>query len=60
MNMETNKVKTEHLLIRQNNTIYIFSITFYILCIGQGNSKLQKQISKLLILNETTTLTKMT
>ena len=46
--METNKVKKEHYLMRQNNTIYNFSIKLS--SIGQDKSKLKKQISKLLIL----------
>ena len=36
--------------MRQDNTIYTFSINIYFSSIGQDNSKLQKQISKLLIL----------
>ena len=43
-------VKKEHYLIRPNNTIYKCSIKFTFSCIGQDKSKLQKQISKLLIL----------
>ena len=41
-----NKVKKELYLIKQNNTMYTFS------SIGQDNSKLQKQINKLLTLIE--------
>ena len=37
---------------RQNNTIYTFSIQLRFSSIGQDKSKLQKQISKLLILTE--------
>ena len=40
-------------LIRQDNTIYKFSIQLSFSSIGQDKSKLQKQMSKLLILNET-------
>ena len=43
------KVKKERYLIRQNNTIYTLSIKNYFSSIGQDKSKLQKQISKLLI-----------
>ena len=39
-------------LVRQDNTIYIFSIKFNFSSIGQNKSKLQKQIRKLLILTE--------
>ena len=46
--IKTNKVKKEHYLMRQYNTIYTFLIN-----IGQDKSKLQKEISKLLILNAT-------
>ena len=51
-NIEINKVKKERYLIRQHNKIYKFSIKLYFLSIGQEKSKLQKQICKLLILNE--------
>ena len=44
--IETNKVKKDFYLIRQDNTIYKFS------SIEQDKSKLQKQISNLLILTE--------
>ena len=47
------RLKKECYLIRQDNTIYTFSITLYFSSIGQDKSKLQKQISKLLILIET-------
>ena len=51
--IETNKVKKkEHYLITQDNTIYTFLIKLSFSTIGQDNSKLQKQISKLLILTE--------
>ena len=43
----------EHYLIRQGNTIYKFWIQFSFLSIGREKWKLQKQISKLLILIET-------
>ena len=43
------RLKKERHLIRQNNTIYKFSIKIYFSSIGQDKSKLQKQISKLLI-----------
>ena len=45
--------KKERYLIRQNNTTYTFSRMFSFSSIGQDKSKLQKQISKLLILTET-------
>ena len=48
---KTNKVKKECYLMRQNNTIYKFSIKLSFSSIGQEKSKLQKQKSKLLILN---------
>ena len=48
-----NKVKKERYLMRQDNTIYNFLIKKTISSIGQDNSKLQKQINKLLILIET-------
>ena len=47
--IETNKVKKEHYLIRQDK----FSIKLSFSSIGQDKSKLQKQISKILILIET-------
>ena len=39
-------------MVKKDNTIYTFSIKLSFSCIGQDNSKLQKQISKLLILTE--------
>ena len=45
--METIKVKNEHY------TIYNFLLKLFFSSIGQDKSKLQKQISKLLILTET-------
>ena len=39
-------------LIRQDNTIYKHFIKLFFLSVGQDTSKLQKQISKLHILNE--------
>ena len=48
--IETNKVKKEHYLMRQNNTAYKYSIKLSFSSIGQDKSKLQIQISKLLIL----------
>ena len=50
---ETNKVKKECDLITQDNTIYKFSRYIFFSSIGQDNSKLQKQISKLLVLTAT-------
>ena len=50
--IETNKVKKECYLIRQDNTIYTFAIKLSFSSIGQDKSKLQKQINKLLILIE--------
>ena len=52
MNFETKKVKKkqEHYLIRQDKTIYKLSIKLSLSSIGQDKSKLQRQISKLLIL----------
>ena len=50
--IETNKVKKKSYLIRQDNTIYKFSIKLSLSSIGQDKSKLQKQISMLLILND--------
>ena len=46
-------LKNEHYLIRQDNTIYTFSIKLSFSSIGQDKSKLQKQINKLLIWIET-------
>ena len=46
--IKTNKVKKERYLIRQNFTIYIFSVKYSFSSIGQDKSKLQNQISKLL------------
>ena len=46
-------VKKECYLIRQDNTIYTFSIKLCFSSMGQDKSKLQKQISKLLILIKT-------
>ena len=40
--------------MRQDHTIYKLSIHLSVLSMGQDNSKLQIQISKLLILIETT------
>ena len=51
--VETNKVEKEHYLIRQDNIIYKFAIKLSFSSIGHDKSKLQKQISKLLILIET-------
>ena len=48
---EANKVKKERYSLIQNNTLYTFSIKFSFSSIEQ-KSKLQKQISKLLILIE--------
>ena len=45
--------KKERCLIRQDNTIYTFSIKLSFSSIGQDKSKLQKQINKLLILIQT-------
>ena len=42
------RLKKESCLMRQDNTIYKFSIKFSFSSIGQDRSKLQKQISKLL------------
>ena len=50
--IETNNVKKEDYLIRQDNTIYTFLIEISLSSIGQEKSKLQKQVSKLLILFE--------
>ena len=54
-------LKSELYLMRKDNTIYIFSIklSFYS-SIGQEKSKLQKQLSKLLILIATAASTKIT
>ena len=54
MKFETKKVKKnqEHYLIRQDKTIYKLSIKLSLSSIGQDKSKLQRQISKLLILTE--------
>ena len=43
--IETNKVKKERYLIRQDNTTYTFSINISFSSRGQDRSKLQKQIS---------------
>ena len=53
--LETNKVRKECYLMRQDNMIYTFSINISFSSIGQDKSKLQKQISKLLILIATAT-----
>ena len=45
-----NTVKKELYLMRQDNTIYIFSINVSFSSTGQDKSNLQKQISKLIIL----------
>ena len=45
-------LKNEHFLRRQDNTIYELSIKVSFPSIEQEKSKLQKQISKLLILIE--------
>ena len=50
--IKTNKVKKERYLIKQDITIYKFSIKS-LSSIGQNKLKLQKQIDKLLILTET-------
>ena len=50
LELET-KLKKECYLIRQDNTILIFSIHLSFLSIGQDKSKLQKQIIKLFINN---------
>ena len=47
--IETNMVKTECYLMRQDNTIHKFSIKLSLSSIGQDKSKLHKQISKILI-----------
>ena len=51
--MERNKVKKECYLITQANTTHKCLIKFFFLRIEHDKSKLQKQISKLLILNAT-------
>ena len=48
------KVKKECCLIKQDNTIYIFSIKLFLSSIEQDSSKLLKQMWKLLILTENT------
>ena len=48
----SNKVKKERYIIREDNTIYKYSIKFSFSSIDQHKSKLQKQISRLLILSE--------
>ena len=50
---QTRLGKKERYLKRQDNTIYKFSIKLSFSSIGQNKSKLQNQISKLLILTET-------
>ena len=50
--LKQTRLKKEFYLITQDNTIYTFSIKFYFSSIEQDNSKLQKQISKILILTE--------
>ena len=42
INIETNKVKKERYLIKQDNTIYIFSIKLSFSSVGQYKPKLQK------------------
>ena len=49
--IETNKVKKEH-FFNKTNTVYTFLIKYSFSSIGQEKKKLQKQISKLLILTE--------
>ena len=47
------RLKKRLYLIRQDDKIYTFSIKLSLSSFGQDNSKLQKQIVKLLILTET-------
>ena len=47
--VETNKVIKERYLMGQDNTLYKFSIKLSYSSIEQNNSKLQKQISNILI-----------
>ena len=57
--IEINNVKKERYLISQDNTIYKYSIKKKNSSIGQDKSKLQKQISILLILIATAVLIEM-
>ena len=50
--IETNKVNKERYLMRKDKTIYTFSINISFSSIGQDKSKLEKQISKLIIIKQ--------